>query len=130
MFEGSMFNLSPEQWTRLAMENDPTPVLQAFSAIPSGNFLTMPQPGGVQAGPSTSYEDIIQGFPTEAPAKPQTAAPLSDVALRTLAAMNPRDQQRFPAAGLGQRPAQFQAQPLGAAGGAKPLTLAQILGRG
>ena len=124
-----MFNLNDQQLTQLAMEYDPSPVLMAFSSIPSGNFLTMPQPQGVPPGQGMSYEDIVSGVPMQAtPPAQRTAAPLDQVALRTLAAMNPSQQPRAPAVAA-QRFSPVALQPLATGPKGVPMSLAQILGR-
>lgn len=124
-----MFNLTDQNITQLAMEYDPAPILGAFSSMPQGNFLTMPQPEGVTPGAGPSYESIIAEMPEQGPAQPRApAAPLSDVALRTLAGMNPRDTNRAPSAGIPGRPAQLQLQAPGTATPKRPMSLSQILG--
>lgn len=121
--------LTDQQLTQLAMEYDPAPVLMAFSSMPSGNFLTMPQPSGVTPGQGMSFEDIVQGTPTQQqPAAPRQAAPLDQRALGLLAAMNPSQQPRAPAAGLVQ-PRPVQLGPVATSQRAVPASLAQILGR-
>lgn len=126
---GGILNLSEEALIDLAMNNDPIPVLQGLSQMQGGgNFLTMPQPG-TEAGPGDSYESIIAGTQMQQPTKPQQkqAAPLGNEALRLLAAMNPQQQPRAPAATL-PRPQQVQFQAVTQP--AKPqMSLAQILGR-
>lgn len=121
-----MFNLNDQQLTQLAMEYDPAPVLTAFASMPSGNFLTMPQPQGVQPGQGMSYEDLIAGYPTQAAQKP--LAPLDPASLRTLAAMNPAAPPRAPAAAPMRFP-QVALQPVVNSPKAVPMSLAQILGR-
>lgn len=124
-----MFNLNDDNLTDLSMNYDPAPLLMAFSSIPSGNFLTMPQPEGVAAGPGESYESIIGGFPTEAPAGPRKpTAPLGQEALRLLAFMNPAKDPRAPAVAPG-RFGQIGLQPLASGQRGVPPSLAQILGR-
>ena len=125
-----MFNLDNEKLTQIAMEYDPVPVLMAFNSIPQGNFLT--QPNVVPPGQGASFESIVNGGlqpgPGQAPGT-NPAAPLDPRMLGLLAQMNPSAQNQPRAAAVApQRPGQVQLQPV-AQPAARPMSLAQILGR-
>jgi hypothetical protein len=129
MLPGGLFNLSPEALNDLAMNYDPSVMLNVFSQMPQGNMLTMPQPAGVEAGEGPSFESIIGETPVEGPKAPRPpTAPLDPVALRTLAGMMPAKDPRHvaPAAGL-RGPVQFNLPPVRQP--LQKLSMSQILGR-